>query len=112
MEVLGAGGGFRLAGKRGGKLTGEQARLLCLLAAGNWREVIRLAEEWRGPGGGADACALARRALGTEAATVLREIERGGGAARRPGAPGTPGTGAATWAPGPPDSVGRPLPVS
>jgi hypothetical protein len=81
MDLLDSADAFRLAGKRGAKLTGEQARLLCLLAAGNWREVVRLAEEWRSSGGGADVSALARRLLGTEAAALLREIVRAGGAA-------------------------------
>ncbi len=99
MELLDSADAFRLAGKRGAKLTGEQARLLCLLAAGNWREVIRLAEEWRSSGGGADACALARRSLGTEAATLLREIVRAGGAVSGPSAPGRAG-------PGPTDGTG------
>jgi hypothetical protein len=84
MELLDPADAVRLAGRRGANLTGEQARLLCLLAAGNWREVVRLAEEWRIRGGGADVSALARRLLGTEAAALLREIVRAGGAAGGP----------------------------
>jgi hypothetical protein len=80
MELLDSADVFRLAGKRGAKLTAEQARLLCLLAAGNWREVVRLAEEWRSSADGVDVSALARRSLGTEAAALLREIVRAGGA--------------------------------
>jgi hypothetical protein len=95
MEPLDSADAFRLAGKRGAKLTGEQARLLCLLAAGNWREVVRLAEEWRSSGGGADVSALARRSLGTEAAALLREIVRAGGAAGDPSASIRVGTGPA-----------------
>jgi hypothetical protein len=81
MELLASADASRLADKRGAKLTDEQARLLCLLAAGNWREVVRLAEEWRSYGGGADVSALARRSLGTQAAALLRDIVRAGGAA-------------------------------
>jgi hypothetical protein len=96
MEVLDSADALRLAGKRGATLTSEQARLLCLLAAGNWREVIRLADDWRAPGGGTDVAALARRSLGTEAAALLREIVRAGGAASSPGAPGRAGLGPAS----------------
>ena len=81
MEPLDSAGASRLVGKRGARLSGEQARLLCLLAAGNWREVIRLAEEWRSSDGAADVSALVRRSLGTEAAALLREIVRAGRAA-------------------------------
>jgi len=93
MEPLDSAGAFRLAGKRGAKLTEEQARLLCLLAAGNWREVIRLAEEWRSSDGAADVSALVRRSLGTEAAALLREIVRAGGAASGLSAQGRADTG-------------------
>lgn len=93
MEVLDSSDAVRLAGKRGAKLTGEQARLLCLLAAGNWREAVRLAEEWRSSGGGADVSALARQSLGTEAAALLREIVRVGGAASDPSDLGRADTG-------------------
>ena len=93
MELLDSVDASRLAGKRGAKLVGEQARLLCLLAAGNWREVVRLAEEWRSSGDGADVSARARRSLGTEAAALLREIVRAGGAASGPSAPGRAVTG-------------------
>jgi hypothetical protein len=116
MESLDAADAFRLAGRRGAKLTGEQARLLCLLAAGNWREAVRLAEEWRSSGGGADVSALARRSLGTEAAALLREIVRAGGAAGNPGAPGCAGPGpangtrAATGSAGPSSAVVDTLP--
>jgi len=99
MEPLDSADAFRLAGKRGAKLTGQQAQLLCLLAAGNWREVVRLAEEWRSSGSGADVSALTRRLLGTEAAALLREIVRAGGAASNPSAPGRAG-------PGPTDGTG------
>jgi hypothetical protein len=80
MEPLDPGDTARLAGKRGTKLSAEQARVLSLLAAGNWREVVRLAEEWRTTEGTEDVSALARRSLGTEAAALLREIVRAGGA--------------------------------
>lgn len=95
MELLDSAGVFRLAGKRGAKLTGEQARLLCLLAAGNWRDAVRLAEDWRSSGNGANPAALARRSLGTEAAALLREIVRAGGAASGPSAPGRADAGPA-----------------
>jgi hypothetical protein len=88
MEPLDPADAVKLADRRGAELTGEQARLLCLLAAGNWREAVRLAEEWRSTGGGADVSALTRRSLRTEAAALLREMARAGAAARGPGAPG------------------------
>jgi hypothetical protein len=101
MELLDPADALKLAGKRGAKLTGEQARLLCLLAAGNWREVVRLAEEWRSSGADADASALARRSLGTEAAALLREIVRAGGVATAgstgPSAAGVDTMLAAAW---------------
>jgi AAA ATPase domain len=107
MELLDPVDASRLAGKRGTGLTDEEARLLCLLGAGNWRDVVRLAEEWRRSGGRADVSALARRSLGTEAAALLREIVRAGGAAGDPNAPGravlgpTDGRGTATGAAAP-----------
>jgi hypothetical protein len=111
MEVLDSADALRLAGKRGATLSSEQARSLCLLAAGNWREVIRLAEEWRSPGAGPDVSALARRSLGMEAAALLREIVRAGETASGASAPGRTGlgpangTGTATGAAGPSPAV-------
>lgn len=84
MEPLTPSDASRLADRRGTPLTGEQARLLCLLSAGNWREGVRLAEEWRTSGGGAGAPVLARQSLGKEAEALLREIVRAGGTADDP----------------------------
>jgi len=65
------------------------ACLLCLLSAGNVRELIRLADGWprRRPDGidgrfsdaqglGEEDCRLARRVLASEAGTLMREIVR------------------------------------
>jgi len=84
MDPMTPSDASRLAGKRGSPLTGEQARLLCLLSAGNWREGVRLAEEWR-TSGEADVSVLARQCLAKEAAALLREIVRAGGLADDPG---------------------------
>lgn len=84
MEPMTPSDASRLAGKRGAQLADEQAPLLCLLAAGNWREGIRLAEEWRTSDGGADCSALTRKSLGSEAAALLREIVRAGATAAAP----------------------------
>jgi RecA/RadA recombinase len=84
MEPLTSLDAARLADQRGTPLADEQARLLCLLSAGNWREGVRLAEEWRTSGSGTDVSALARRSLGNEAAALLRELVRAGAAAGDP----------------------------
>lgn len=76
MAPLDVPGTARLMTARGAGPDEEQARMLCLLAAGNWRETVRLADEWRTGPPGADTAALARRSLGTEAATLLRELAR------------------------------------
>jgi hypothetical protein len=64
-----------LAQRRAATLTPWQARMLCLLAAGNWRETVRLAGQWTAAGA-ADIGDLTRQVLAAEAAALLREVVR------------------------------------
>jgi hypothetical protein len=68
-------GVLMLADRRNTTLTLQQAHMLCLLAAGNWRETVRLAGHWMAAGT-ADLGDLTREVLATEAAALLREVVR------------------------------------
>jgi hypothetical protein len=90
MPPLDPAGVQALAQRRNTALPPEQARMLCLLGAGNWRETIRLAGQWRtaepslvGP---AALGKLTRGVLAAEAAALLWELIR---AARVPQEQGT-----------------------
>jgi hypothetical protein len=61
--------------KRDNLVTAERARLLCLLSAGNWRDMVRLAEV-TDPADKLDDAALARSTLKAEAVALQQQIIR------------------------------------
>jgi hypothetical protein len=86
MPLLDPVGVSLLMNKRGAKLGVDQEIMLCLLSVGNWREAIRLADQWdqtlrmSRPDKQPTVDELARQALAAEAVALLEEVVRAGSA--------------------------------